>query len=289
MLEKMSHLNQRLVVGLAGVCLILTAIYFSSYPYFRPFFALITAGIIGGAVWEFYAMSKNKGLHPLESLGILGSIIYVVAVFWSTQSGSVLLPGAVLGAILCVGFLHFFFRGGQVLLDLAITYFGLVYLTIPLAFLVNINYYFPPQAAQDGRWWLIFLILIAKITDTGAFFVGKLFGRTKMAPEISPKKTWEGAVGGTLAAIACAAIYYIATDYALPADVHGLSLWSTVGLGFIVSVFAQFGDLSESMLKRDANIKDSNNLPGLGGLLDIVDSLVFTTPIVYIFLKLMYL
>ena len=288
MLDKMSNLNQRLAVGLAGVCLILTAIYFSSYPYFRPIFALITAAIIGGAVWEFYAMSKNKALHPLESLGVLGSIVYVVAVFWSTQSGSVLLPGIILAAILFIGFLHFFFRGGQILLDLAITFFAFGYLTIPLAFLVNINYYFPPDAPQDGRWWLIFLILVTKMTDTGGFFFGKFFGRTRMTPEISPKKTWEGAVGGTLMALAAAAAYSVVTDYFFPTDVHALSLWSTIGLGFIVSVLAQFGDLSESMLKRDACIKDSNQLPGLGGLLDIVDSLVFTTPIVYIFLKLMY-
>jgi phosphatidate cytidylyltransferase len=288
MLEKMSHLNQRLAVGLAVVCLILTAIYFSPYPYFRPFFALIASAIIGGAVWELYIMSKSKGVRPLESLGILGSVIYVVSVFWSTQSGSVLLPGSVLAGLLFLSFLHFFFRQGCILFDLSVTYFAIGYLTIPLAFLVNINYYFASDSPQDGRWWLIFLILVSKLTDTGAFFCGRYFGRTKMAPEISPKKTWEGAIGGTLLAMTAAALYYVVTDHLQWQEMHGQFFWSILPLSFVLSVFAQFGDLSESMLKRDAGFKDSNQLPGLGGVLDIVDSLVFTTPILYIFLKLMY-
>lgn len=289
MFERMSNLNQRLAVGLAFLCLVLTAIYFSSFPYFRPVFALLTAAIIGGAVWEFYSMSKGSGVRPLESLGILGSLVYVIVVFWSTQTtGAMLLPCIILGAILMAGFLHFFVREGHALADLAVTFFAIVYLTIPLTFLVNINYYFPSDAPQDGRWWLLFLLATTKMTDTGGFFIGKLLGRTKMSPAISPKKTWEGAVGGTVSALVCAAGFYLLADALLPAEVHGLTIWSTLALAFVIAIFAQFGDLSESILKRDAGIKDSNHLPGLGGVLDIVDSLVFTTPIVYIFLKLMY-
>lgn len=289
MFEKMSNLNQRLAVGLSAVCLILTAIYFSSYPYFRPVFALLTASIIGGAVWEFYKMCKVNGARPLESLGILGSLVYVVMVFWSTQeSGLALLPYVTLGVIFFLGFIHFFVREGRPLLNLGLTFFAFLYLTIPLTFLVNINYYFPEGAPQDGRWWLILLLIVAKMTDIGGFFIGKFLGRRKLAAEISPKKTWEGAVGGLLCALAGASIFYVSTERMFSSELHDLSLLSILGLAFVICVFAQIGDLSESLLKRDAGIKDSNQLPGLGGILDIVDSLVFATPIVYLFLKLTY-
>lgn len=289
MLKRMSHLNQRLCVGISVLCLILIAIYFSSYPYFRPAFALITAMIIGGAVWEFYQMAKNKGVHPLEGVGVLGSIVYVVAVFWSTQSAAaLLLPMSVFGLLLLLGFLHFFFLAGRPLLDLSVTFFGLLYLSVPLGFLVSINYYFPSGSLPDGRWWLIFLILATKMTDTGGFFFGKMFGRKKMTPHISPKKTWEGCIGGGGAAVVAIIAYYLVSERLWPAKVEGLSLLLAVGLGAVLSVLAQIGDLSESILKRDAGAKDSNQLPGLGGVLDIVDSLVFTTPTVYLFLRLMY-
>lgn len=289
MLQKMSNLNQRLAVGSVVVSLILVAIYFSSFPYFRPVFALITSAIIGIAVWEFYQMAKCRGVQPLESLGILGSIIYVVAIFWSTQSPiAFLLPQIMLVVILFAGFLYFFFKEGHAFLDLSVTYFAVVYLTIPLAMLVSINYYFPAEAPQDGRWWLIFLILTTKMTDTGGFFFGRFFGRTKLAPEISPKKTWEGTIGGILTALTCAAGFYMTSEFFLKEGVLNIGLWSFLGLAFIISIFAQFGDLSESILKRDTGTKDSNKLPGLGGVLDIVDSLVFTTPIVYMFLRIMY-
>lgn len=289
MLEKMSHLNQRLLVGISLVCFILFVIYFSPYPYFRPVFALSTAAIIGGAVWEYYQMAKAKGVKPLESLGILGTIIYVIATFWTVQSdSSFFFPGIILEILILLGFFYFFLKEGHPFLDLAVTFFGFIYLTIPLTFLININYFFPSDAHQDGRWWLVFLILVSKVTDTGGFFFGRHFGRTKLTPQISPKKTWEGAIGGVISALLCAVIYLFATDYLVGSSVYKLNYWIILGLAFIISFFSQVGDLSESMLKRDAGIKDSNQLPGLGGVLDVVDSLVFTTPIIYIFLKLAY-
>ena len=289
MFNQMSHLSQRLIVGLVSLAFILVALYFSPYAYFRPIFVLMNAAVIGMAVWEYYQMAKGRGVRPLKTLGVLGTVVYTVAVYWSTQSpGAFLLPEIILGLIVFTGFLHFLFRQGHPFLDLAVTFFAILYLTIPLSFLININYYFPLDADQDGRWWLFFLLLTTKITDTGAFFCGRAFGRRKLAPEISPKKTWEGAVAGGISALISAGILYIITDAIAPTLLHGLSLGVILGLAAVLSLVAQIGDLAESALKRDTGVKDSNQLPGLGGILDVVDSLVFTTPIVYIFLKLIY-
>ena len=122
------------------------------------------------------------------------------------------------------------------------------------------------------------------MTDTGGFFIGKKFGKEKLAPYISPKKTWEGALGGFVAAIfSSIAVVFFASIF--DPEAFGLTLWQSIWLGAGIGICAQIGDLSESLLKRDGGIKDSNQVPGLGGMLDIVDSLVFSAPLVYIFLK----
>ncbi len=133
-----------------------------------------------------------------------------------------------------------------------------------------------PTGEATGLW-LFFLIAVTKATDTFAYFVGKRYGHNYFVPKLSPKKTIEGALGGLAAAIITALLF-------LPLFPH--SSWVELSLlGLSLGVAAEFGDLAESLLKRDANIKDSNVLPGFGGVLDIVDSLIFTTPLLYCYLK----
>jgi phosphatidate cytidylyltransferase len=136
----------------------------------------------------------------------------------------------------------------------------------------------------DGRWWLVYLLVVTKITDIGAYFIGRLWGKRRLAPVLSPKKTIEGAFGGFICAIlGSLAMVYIGQEFAgksfplHPSD----ALW----LGIVIGIFGQIGDLAESLLKRDAAAKDSNTLPGLGGILDMLDSLIFTAPIVYFYLR----
>ena len=121
------------------------------------------------------------------------------------------------------------------------------------------------------------MIVVTVMTDVGAYFAGKKFGKKKLAPNLSPGKTIEGAAGGLmLALIASLVMYFINSAH--------LSFFMAVLLGILFGIVGQAGDLAESLLKRDAGVKDSNGLPGLGGVLDIVDSLLFTAPLTYLVL-----
>lgn len=286
--SKMSNLKQRVMVGGIATALIILAVYLSPYPYFRPFFVLAVATIIGAAVWEFYQIARQIGVAPLDHLGIVCSVAYVIAIFLGVGTPyAETLPQIVLALTLLSVFAYFFIRGQHPLVNIAVTLLGIIYLTVPLSCLESINYFFPPESHQDGRWWLIYVVAVTKMTDTGAFFCGRNLGRTKITPFISPRKTLEGAIGGFLSAIlASCLIFTIVNTFFNPAPMS-LTLWQSLWLGSIIGVLAQFGDLAESLLKRDGGVKDSNHLPGLGGVLDIVDSLVFTAPLVYLFLKIM--
>lgn len=287
-LNRLSNLQQRLAISGLSIGLLLIAISLSFYPYFRPIFSLLGACIIAGGVWEFYYIGKAKGYEPLDALGILGTIAYTFAVFLSTQtSAAKYLPETVLGLLMAIAFTYFFIRGKDPFINLAITFFAFIYLTVPLSTLVAINYFFPADSLQDGRWWLIYLLSVVKMTDTGAFFVGKTWGKRKFASYISPKKTWEGALGGLVAGI-LTSIFVRGLIYFWNPSAMNLSFFECLGLGFFMSIIGQFGDLAESLLKRDGGIKDSNQLPGLGGMLDILDSLVFTAPLLYLYLNIVF-
>ena len=286
MLEKMSHSKQRLFVGGIATIILFLFIGLSSYPYFRPFFALTLSGVVGGAIYEYYKIARNKGFLPLDTIGIICGIAYVLAVFLSTQSKAMeVLPSIALVLTGLVVFTNYFVRGENLFVNTAITFFAIAYLALPLACLLNITYFFPAESTQDGRWWLVFLIVVTKMTDTGAYFIGKSFGKHQLAPYISPKKTWEGAIGGFLASIMTSLFIYFLVNYIYEIPPINLSLFHSIWLAGVLSVIAQFGDLSESLLKRDVGVKDSNTIPGLGGMLDVVDSLVFTAPLMYIYLK----
>lgn len=280
------NFKYRLLAGIATIVVVLLCIYFSHYSWGKPIFVALTAGFILTALWEFYHIAQAKGYHPLSKIGIISTLIYLISVFWLTQSSMASgWPEAVLGLTMISSFLYYFIKGTDPFVNLALTLFGIFYLTLPLSCFILINYFFPEKSYHDGRWWLLYLLLVTKITDTGAYFCGKSFGSSKLAPYISPKKTWEGALGGTIIALLTSVGLYYATSI-YPHSPLGITFWQSIYLGVIVSLFAQLGDLAESLLKRDVGVKDSNHLPGLGGMLDVLDSLVFTAPLLYIFMKM---
>lgn len=286
MLTKMSHFKERLLFGSIATAILLIFIWLSPYPYFRPFFALILSFVVGTAVFEYYKIAKTKGFLPLDTIGIISSISYVFAVFLSTQSKAMnFLPELILVLTGLVIFTNYFVTGINPFANIAITFFPIAYLALPLACILNITYFFPIESSLDGRWWLVFLIVVTKMTDTGAYFIGKQFGKHKLAPYISPGKTWEGAIGGFFTALLTSFFLYYLVNFIYTTPPIDLSLFQSIWLAGVLSVIAQFGDLAESLLKRDAQVKDSNDLPGLGGVLDIVDSLVFTAPFMYIYLN----
>lgn len=156
--------------------------------------------------------------------------------------------------------------------DIGRALLGPIYVCLPIAMLIMID------MRPNGNLWIFFLLAVVFSNDTGAFYLGKLFGRHKLYEAVSPKKTWEGAFGGLICAFIITPVFMnFLTIHKLDPNIYILV--------FVLSLFAQVGDLAESMLKRIHGIKDSGKiLPGHGGLLDRIDGLLFSIPVLYIYL-----
>jgi phosphatidate cytidylyltransferase len=147
-----------------------------------------------------------------------------------------------------------------------------------------LSYWLNLRGLEDGRNWVYLAMLTTFGNDTGAYFIGRARGKRKLAPTISPSKTWEGAVGGLICAILAATVIamilrLISVELGAP---FAFAYWQVITLGFLVGLFAQLGDLVESLLKRNMGVKESGNLlPGHGGVLDRFDSLIFVGAVVY--------
>jgi phosphatidate cytidylyltransferase len=282
-----NQFKQRLLLSTLGTIGLALSIVCSYHPLFKPFFILLNAGVISLALLEYYHLAQHKGFQPLSFLGISSSVVYMIALGFSLHHASLKsLPSLLLLGALFLFFLQYFKQRSSPLGNLAVTVFGIIYLTIPLSCAVRLNYFFPPGGLGDGRLWLAYVLIVSKMTDVGAYFVGKSLGKTPLAPTISPKKTVEGVWGGIGAALLTSLLFALS----FPANgTHAsfqLSLWQSIWLSLLIALFSQLGDLAESVLKRDAGVKDSSQLPGLGGILDIVDSLVFTIPLLYLLLQI---
>jgi phosphatidate cytidylyltransferase len=234
-----------LIVAAAGFLL-----YFAWNPWVAPLLVLVTMALGVAAAKEFRQLAETKRVKiPLfPYLTLVG--LQIVAFFFGLE-----IPFLVL-AILLLFLLHFrSVENGMI--DLSFSVFGLVYIALPLGLFLTIVY-------QAGIQWAAYLVVVTKATDIGAYLTGSLVGKRLLAPRISPKKTIEGAFGGLFFALGVTFLFH-------------LPLW----IGLVLGIAAQLGDLAESLLKRDANVKDSGALPALGGALDLVDSLLFTIPIFY--------
>ena len=167
---------------------------------------------------------------------------------------------------------------------IATTLFGLMYVPWLLNFIQKINFFpfAPGSAAEAGKFFLLYFILITKFSDMGAYAVGSLIGRHKMIPRISPGKTWEG-FGGAIVVSTGASLTFV---HFFGAKMVGMNYLHAVILGVVLSITAVIGDLIESLFKREAGVKDSGALfPGIGGILDLLDSLLFNAPIMYLYLR----
>jgi phosphatidate cytidylyltransferase len=268
----------RVLTAVVGIPLLLAFVYFdfrAHTAWFErvPLLILLVgaAAVLGGV--EFYRLGTHAGARPLTVFGIIWALLFVVAALfdidWATWS--LLASAAVLPAVWLV-----IFRRPTGLESWVWTLTGILYMGWLL------GHYVALRQLPDGRELVILAAFTTFACDTLAFFVGRAWGRHHMTPTISPHKTWEGAIGGLLGAIAAAlALRYLLSlgDWSLP-----LSYVETVAVGCMVGVAAQVGDLAESLVKRRAGVKDSGSLlPGHGGLLDRIDSLVFTGVIVYYF------
>lgn len=277
----MKDFSRRFVVSTISIAIVVCLLLFAFQSWFQYVVAGIVALLTGIAIWEYEQFAKAKGGRMILPALVVLSIMEVFSFFLAAKFPAMQsLPTVVF----CIAFLilfalHFGEKDGAVV-DLAVSSFGLLYIAVPMGMLLGILYF---AGGDDGRWWVAYLLVVTKITDIGAYFAGSLWGRRKLAPNISPGKTVEGAIFGLVCAVVASFAFHLMSGYSGAVRFHlGTIEW--VSLGLVLGAIGQFGDLSESLLKRDANKKDSNALPGLGGVLDSIDSLLFNTPILYIYL-----
>ncbi len=243
------------------------------------FLGLIALEVVLGLL-EFYRMMRGKGLHPYPLLGLLCGLGVVWKAYRPHQSQSdLLLTGAVL-LTLALGLRRPDLKGRVE--GMAVTLFGVLYVGWLSAHLVLLRE-LPWRAGTpyaDGAAYALLAFFLTWSCDTAAYAVGRLFGRTRPWTRISPRKSVEGAVGGLAGAVVAG---FVARAWFAPF----LLARDAAALGLLAGVFAQVGDLVESMLKRDAQHGDSSDIiPGHGGILDRFDSLYFAAPLVFFYLKL---
>ena len=231
-------------------------------------FLALAAALLG--VVEFYRLGTPRGVHPKLPLGLLWTALLIFNAHYPPQDTLFLLP-LILGAtlLLYLAWALAVEERRTALVNWTFTVAGPGYLGIALAHGVML------RQLEKGLGWILLVLLTTFATDTCAYFIGRALGRHPMAPRISPGKTWEGTIAGLLGAVGSAMLLSFFFD--LP-----LSSWQALLLGAVVGAVAQLGDLGESLFKRVAQVKDTGRLlPGHGGLLDRLDSLVLTLIVVY--------
>lgn len=265
-------LKQRTAVAVVGLLIIIAVVWFGD-----PWFSLFIAVAVLAGAFEFYHMvaSCGKG-RPLVYLGLFWALALALRPHYRAISAlSVdILPFA-MTLLVVVSLVWLLFRSPreEAFFGWAWTVAGVLYVGWMLSYWISLG------VLEGGRNWIYLALFTTFANDTGAFFVGRAWGKHHLAPAISPGKTWEGAVGGLLAAVAAAIVVFIILSVVTK---FSIEYWQVIVLGLLVSLFAQLGDLVESLLKRGMGVKDSGKLlPGHGGALDRLDSLIFVGATVY--------
>lgn len=264
---------------------VVTAIFVSMFP--AAYLSLIGALIIISTV-EYYRMLRDGGVLCFSRFGILSAVAYCGVAYSYFLNGAKDIPPAIdtLAIFLTVtgAFtlqLRHSIKGIEALLAVAANTLGFLYIAWLFNFAARITFGLPGDGAVPGAFVLLWLIAVTKFTDMGAYITGSLIGKHKMIPHISPGKTWEGIAGGILfAQLAGCGLFAL-----LPAQLTALESWPhVIALGFILAILAVIGDLAESVVKRSLHAKDSGNmLPGIGGGLDLIDSICFTAPALWFY------
>lgn len=276
-------LSKRTLYTIVSLLIVAVLLFFSYRFPVQWIITLLTAGLGAVAMWEFVKLTNVSKKKHYRQLLIGTTIVVIIGFFISTIDSSYsLLPIVLLFIGIIALFLYHFNKIQGCTQSIAQGFFGLFYIAVPLGLILKILYlYSPCKIGHEGRLWLVYLLVVTKITDVGAYFGGRLFGNKKLAASISPGKTVAGALAGFVSAIIFSLLFY-SISHLVPN--YYLTFYESLWLGATIGILGQAGDLAESLLKRDAQVKDSNRLPGLGGILDMLDSLLFTAPVIYFFL-----
>lgn len=242
-------------------------------------------GLLGQ--WEFYLAQREKGLRVYKKWGLFCGLLLFLNSLWflilhSDRAHSWVGVSAII-VLSIIGVLVRMVLGRQHLetpiVTVALTVMGVIYVPYLFNYVCRVSFW--PGHPETTKYALIYLLAVSKFADVGAFVVGSLVGKNKMCPHISPAKTWEGFAGGVLSSLGMSLLIL----WLCPGKVCGLTYVDGLILGLLLSVASTVGDLAESVVKRDASIKDSGHtIPGIGGMLDLIDSILFTAPVLYFYL-----
>jgi phosphatidate cytidylyltransferase len=263
----------RLITALVGIPVVLAVLWLGGWWAFA-----CAALAVVLSMYELHVMMRKAEYRPVTLVSLALSLLFMVAVMLPHQRLILLEIGISLALLITFPVLFFRKKLEGTMLDWSLTLSLAVYLGWPMSFLLLLRG--DIIGWSPGLWWLFTIFGGVWGFDTGAFFAGHAFGKHKLAPQISPGKTWEGVFGGLIFSVAAALLFTTLT--------MGVPWYLAVVLGILVGVAATVGDLAESLMKRQTHVKDSGQFfPGHGGMLDRIDSLLFAVLVVYIFAQLL--
>lgn len=262
-------LIQRIASAAVLIPLVALLVFLGGWPFCA---AIALVALLAG--YEYLAILRHLDLKP--SLPITFGYILLLLADGVWPERGLLLPGTWAAVILLLAEQIFYKNRPGSLSSWAASFAGAVYVGLSLSYFLRL------RALEGGMWWVAIALVTTWISDSGAYFVGVRWGRHRLAPYISPKKSWEGVIGGVVTALV--------TAWALGYFLFHLPLWQGIAMGALIAAAATIGDLAESVIKRQAGLKDSSTLiPGHGGMLDRIDSLLFVAPILYYYIILVIL
>ncbi len=271
-------MGTRTLVAAVLIPLAVAAIYLGGYPYQAVIILLLAA-----AAWEYIHLLRKINLRPALVLTIAGVILLAAArALFGFSYLAALLTALIFLAAAC-HILEYERQDSRPATDFGSTLSILVYVGFLGSYLISL------RALENGRWWTFVVLPTVWIADTAAYLVGTAFGKHKLAPKTSPNKTWEGYFGGVLAGIIASPGLTFLYNRAFQAGLE-ISILEGALLGLVVSAFIPLGDLTESLIKRQAGEKDSGTIfPGHGGVFDRLDSLLWAAPIGYYLISIFFL
>jgi len=265
-------IGQRVLTSIVAIPIVLVFVWFGGWWAFAASALVVVLGIN-----ELHTMMIHEGYHPMIGVSLVLSLLFLLAAMFPQLRLTLLEIGLSIAVLISFPLLFFRKKLEGAMIDWSLTLAIAIYLGWPLSLFPQLRGY--QVGFSPGFWWVLIVLLGVWGFDTGAFFTGRFFGRHKLAPKISPAKTWEGVIGGM--------IFSIAFSLLLTVIPLKIPWYFAIVLGILIGVAATLGDLAESLIKRQTHVKDSGHfMPGHGGILDRVDSLLFAVIVVFVFMQL---
>ena len=275
--------KKRIILGLTIAAVLCTAIFFISAG--NLVVLIVLMAVCGLAMREIYALMEMGDLPASKKMGMISGLLFVAVTWLAPKYG---FSEKVLWSLLILILLVNFFRlltghanARRAVRNAAGTMFGMVYVAFFWSFFVRL---YMAGGVDEPTRVAFYLLLVVKWGDAGAYFIGSRWGKHRLAPSISPKKSWEGLFGGILFSCVVGVLWWWLSNGTL--GPYDFSLVHALILGVILPIIGTLGDLVESLFKRAVDVKDSGAIAhGMGGMLDMIDSLLFTAPFMYVYIQ----